>query len=325
MTAQPQNIAQTQLVQSGNIMADLSTLGLLAISGDDAVTFLQGQVTNDVNLVTESNSHYTGYCNAKGRLLALFFAFQYNNTLHLSLDTNLTESIKKRLTMYVLRAKVTIEAVQTQVKRIAVAGEQAESILASFFKSLPQNPYESITDQGTTIIRLPLVKPAYQLITTIENGNALWETLQDSFTPVNQATWHWLEIQSGLPEITTDTQATFVPQMVNLDSIGGINFKKGCYTGQEIVARTHYLGKIKRKTLLGSLKLTSDEMPNAGDSITDATQQEVGHIVRAIRDENNNLHLLFECRLDSADNPLNWKNQPITKHALPYSIVEKEE
>ncbi|WP_234406135.1 YgfZ/GcvT domain-containing protein [Methylobacillus glycogenes] len=147
-----------------SIMVDLSHYGLLSLEGEDAQTFLQGQVTNDVKLLNGS-SHYSGYCSPKGRLLALFLAFAHDGKLWLQFDGGLTAAIAKRLRMYVLRSKVVIteHSAETLV-RLGVAGQQAEAALRAQFTSIPETEYAVVSQDGLALIRLPGSLPRYEII-----------------------------------------------------------------------------------------------------------------------------------------------------------------
>lgn len=309
-----------------NFLVDLSDIGLLKVTGDDAVNFLQGQVTNDVTAINASHSHYSGYCSPKGRLLALFFVFEHQDQLYLSFDADLVASIQKRLQMYVMRAKVNLTDERENLARFGVAGDTAEAQLASLYPSIPTKPHEVVQHEDISIIRMPMAKPAFQIIAHRDQHSALYAKLSSAFTNTEKDAWNHLETTSGIPEIVSATQEAFVPQMVNLDALDGINFKKGCYTGQEIVARTHYLGKVKRGTRLGTLQLPagSKAKPAAGDIITDATQQNVGQVVRASTYSEDMITVLFECRIDSLSSGLRWQNTPIALQDLPYSVTEPE-
>lgn len=291
---------ELQSAASGNIIADLSHLALLEVGGDDAVTFLQGQVTNDVKLLDGSNSHYAGYCTPKGRLLAIFHVFAHNNHLHLQYNGALREQIMKRLKMYVLRSKVTIADVTDSIIRFGVAGTEAADALHRIFGSIPPEPHRLVSLQNATLLRLPGPGARYEVFTTIEHAPGLWVQLQQSCTPVGHTAWEWQEIRAGIPDVTPDTLEAFVPQMLNLDALGGINFKKGCYTGQEIVARTHYLGKVKRRTQLGHVDAATPPMP--GDKVYGADSAEpVGMVVSAAPAPAGGFDLLAEIRLESLE------------------------
>ena len=134
---------ELSFAQNDNIICDLSHLDLLEISGDDAITFLQGQVTNDVKLLIGNNAHYTGYCSPKGRLLALFFAFNFNHKLHLQLNHKLAEPIAKRLKMYVMRSKVNINNVSNSTAKIGLSGQNIPQLLKPLFSHVPTQAFES--------------------------------------------------------------------------------------------------------------------------------------------------------------------------------------
>lgn len=307
---------------NSNVLTSLSHLGLLEISGDDAITFLQGQVTNDVKKLNGSNSQYAGYCTPKGRLLGLFLAFAHADHLHLQMPLSILEPIMKRLRMYVMRSKVVITNKSADILCFGIAGPNAESTLLSLFSQVPTLPHQLITLEDATLLRLTGINPRYQVFTNIANAERIWNTLSNTCNKVGKSVWDYLEIQAGIPEIVPATQEAFVPQMVNLDSLDGINFKKGCYTGQEIVARTHYLGKVKRRTQLAHIN--TEGIPQAGDTIQVVGHEEaIGQIVRAAPAPNGGVDALIEIRLenlDSTDEFPVWKGKKLEFKALPYAL-----
>jgi len=325
--------AELKATVHGNIVADLTHLGILRVAGDDAATFLQGQVTNDIKLLEGSISQYAGYCSPKGRLLALFLAFVHQAHIHLQLDGELVEPILKRLRMYVMRSKVSITDVSDEVVRLGLSGVNSEALLQQLFGGTPQHSHQIMTQDNITLIRLPGDIARFALYTQRDNAPALWQTLATHFTPVGKACWDYLEIQAGIPEIVAATQEAFVPQMINLDALDGINFKKGCYTGQEIVARTHYLGKVKRRTMLAHIASTSAAMPKAGDVIhTPDSQDAVGQIVRSAPAPDGGFAVLAEVRLESIEPGLNaglkagqvqWQQLDLNIKPLPYSLSKE--
>ncbi len=150
---------------------------MLEVGGEDAVSFLQGQLTNDISLLNGNNSQYAGYCTAKGRLLALFMVFAHFDHLHLQLNSALTESIMKRLKMYVLRSKVTITDVSDSIIRFGVAGQDTPAALATVFAQVPSQPYEMVTMENGVLIRLPGETPRYQGYSTPQNMPDIWNKL----------------------------------------------------------------------------------------------------------------------------------------------------
>jgi tRNA-modifying protein YgfZ len=304
-----------------NILCDLSHLGLLEISGADAVTFLQGQVTNDVNLLTGTNAHYSAYCNPKGRMLALFLAFAHYDHLHLQFNRELLEPIMKRLKMYVMRSKVEIKDVSDSIIKFGLNGPEAASMLEGVFSKIPTQDYELITLDNGVILKLPSVNEDARFEIFADNTNAplIWDALKTNCKVVEKPYWDWLEIQAGIPDITLKTQEQFVPQMLNLDILGAINFKKGCYTGQEIVARTHYLGTVKRRTYLA--EITSETAPNAGDKVLDAAKNEVGQIVRVTPNMSNGFDALIELRIEAKEaGNMTCNEAAIMVKDLPYVV-----
>lgn len=311
--------AELQAAAAGNILADLSHLGLLQVEGADAAAFLQGQVTSDIMQLDGSNSQYAGYCTPKGRLLAIFLAFAHHDHIRLQLDGALLEPIMKRLKMYVLRSKVTISDMSGSILRMGVAGDDAAENLARIFARVPQQPHEFMTLDNGALLRLPGAVPRYQVFSSMEHAPAIWSALSQQHRPVGRMAWEWLEIQAGIPDIVPATQEEFVPQMVNLDALGGISFKKGCYTGQEIVARTHYLGKVKRRTQLAHIAAT--ERPLPGDDLVNADGSEAGKVVRSAAAPAGGYDVLAELRLESlAAGQPRWKELALAVSALPYSL-----
>ena len=315
--------AELQAAANADVLCDLSHLALLEIQGADAVTFLQGQVTNDVKLLDGTTSHYAGYCNPKGRMLAMFFAFAHLDHLHLQFPKTLAEPIMKRLKMYVMRSKVTIQDVSDSIIRFGIAGPGSEAALAKVFSKVPQQPHELVTLDNGVVIRLPGPVPRFQIYSNDEHAAAIWQALAQSHKPAGKAVWDWLEIQAGIPDVLPGTQEEFVPQMLNLDALGGINFKKGCYTGQEIVARTHYLGKVKRRTQIAHI--AASEQPLAGEDILVAGSSEIaGKIVRSAATPNGGYDVLAEVRLENlAADKLYCRGEALTFKPLPYASPDK--
>ena len=311
---------------NSNVLCDLSHLGLLEISGDDAVSFLQGQVTNDVKLLAGTNAHYSAYCNPKGRMLALFLAFSHYDHVHLQMPKELIESIAKRLKMYVMRSKVEINDVSESILKFGINGPQAPSILASSFAKTPMQYYELVSLENAAILKLPTISGhhRFEIFTDAINAPVIWNALEANCQLVGKPCWDWLEIQAGIPDVEPSTQEQFVPQMLNLDILNGINFKKGCYTGQEIIARTHYLGSVKRRTYLTEIytpQANLRQTPSAGDKVVDATQNEVGQIVRVTANPLNGYDALIEMRIDAQQTgKVFWNEAPINFKTLPYNI-----
>ncbi|WP_244072065.1 folate-binding protein YgfZ [Nitrosomonas sp. PY1] len=263
-------------------MIDLSQYyGLIQFSGEDAGTFLQNQLTCDVREVSEHQASYGGYCTPKGRVLVNFLLFRYKHRYILQLPKNLCESLQKRLSLYKLRAKVIIENVSQEYTCIGLAGSHLSQTLGRLFTSLPTlNQPLRFVDLNDHAF-LCLASNRIQLISPSTNAIATWEHLHQQIQIADIAYWNHLTIQAGIPVVLMETQEKFLPQMINLDAIGALSFKKGCYPGQEIVARTQYLGKLKRRMYL--CHITTSDIVNPSDSLycADSADQSCGSIVNA--------------------------------------------
>lgn len=301
------------------VICDLSHLGLLQLSGADTLTFLQGQVTNDVKQLDGQIAHYSGYCNPKGRLLAVFLAFAHHDHIHLQLPKELIAPIAKRLKMYVMRSKVEVQDVSESIIKIGLNGARAIELLSPLFSQIPQSDYELVSLENGAIIKLPGNQPRFEIFTDIANAPTIWNSLALHAKVADATYWELQEIQAGIPEVYAITQEEFVPQMLNLDLLNGINFKKGCYTGQEIVARTHYLGTVKRRTQLAHID--SDIAQNPGDDVFNSNGDSVGKVVRCAPSYSGGYDLLAEVRLESVEaGPLNVNGNALNIQELPYKI-----
>lgn len=237
---------------AAGFIAPLTDLGLIAASGEDAASFLHTQVTNDVLHLGAAEARLAGYCSPKGRLLATLLMWKTDAGLLLQLPREIQPAIQKRLQMFVMRSKVKLEDVSAQQVVLGLGGQAAAGVLAQWFPALPATPYATAQAECGSLIRVAdaFGAPRYQLLTSMATAQALWPALSAALQPVGNSAWRLSAIQAGVPQVTLPTQEQFVPQMLNFELIGGVNFKKGCYPGQEIVARMQYLGKLKRRTLL---------------------------------------------------------------------------
>lgn len=318
-----ENARQQTDVQDTDTISALISMGMLEVSGDDAINFLQGQLTNDIKLLNGNNSHYTGYCSPKGRLLSLFLAFAHRDHIHLQLPRSQIEFILKRLKMFILRSKVNITDQSDNIICIGVAGPNATEKLQSIFHQVPNISHELISLDDTTLVKLPGTFPRYQVYTSTSNFEKIWGDLSSHFEKVGKPVWDYLEIQAGIPEVVENTRESFVPQMLNLDVLDGINFKKGCYTGQEIVARTHYLGTVKRRTYIAHIDGT--EQPEAGEEINlDTNENAIGMIVRSAKAPNGGFDVLVEIRVENFienKNEIKWKSKTLEFKQMPYTLI----
>ncbi len=239
----------------------------MSVSGDDARAFLHGQLTNDVEHLPEHRACLAGWCSAKGRLLATFLVVPRPAGYLLQLSRDLAPTTAKRLSMFVLHAKVKIADVSDEYIQLGIWGAGAEARLADLGLEVAKGQLALGGTGNLAALRMGderflLIGPALD-IAHIETRLTL--------PAADEAEWNLAEIRAGRPRILRATQDLFVPQMVNLEVLGGVDFKKGCYPGQEIVARTQYRGQLKRRmvraraaagvTLAPAQDLFSDDFP----------------------------------------------------------------
>jgi tRNA-modifying protein YgfZ len=290
---------ELQAAANETVIADLSHLGLIQANGEDIQSFLQGQFTNDLRKVNPAQAQLSGWCSPKGRLLTNFLLWQHSGSYYLQLPAELQPAILKRLGMFKLRAKVTLHEAQDDVVRFGVAGKTAEGLLASQVGALPKTDFGVINSDDMLVIRLPGNR--FELVVPLNKAKPLWTALVKQARPVGCSAWQWLELRAGVPVITPATQEHFVPQMVNLEAIGGVSFQKGCYPGQEIVARTQYLGKLKRRMYLAHLDVNAPPQP--GDELysPELDGQASGTIVNAEAAPGGGYDVLAVLQIGSAE------------------------
>jgi len=271
--------AELQATEQGTVLCDLSQFGTLRVSGEEAQSFLQNLLSNDIRDVSTTRAQLSSFNTAKGRMLATMLIWREGEDYLLQLPRVLCEPIRKKLGMYVLRAKVKITDAGDEIVTLGLSGANAREILRTQFGELPQQPFGVIgTTQGSVI---KISDSRFLVSTPAPNAASLWTALGQRAQPVGSSCWDWLNIRSGIPVILPQTQEQFVAQMVNLELLGGVNFNKGCYPGQEIVARMQYLGKLKRRMYLAHL--SGSGAPQAGDELFSAEMegQTCGMIVNA--------------------------------------------
>lgn len=266
-----------------NRLFDLMHLGFIAVRGADAATFLQGQLTNDIRAVTAVQSQLSGCCTQKGRLLARVRVLRIDDTFYLQLPAERLSALRKHLKNYVLRSKVTLEDASAELLRIGLAGADTATVLADCGLQLPE-AVNAMTRSGEVhVIRVAGAQPRVEILSNFQAISTLWDQLVAAqVRPATGAEWRLREIQAGIPHIYDQTAEVFVPQMINLQLLDGISFRKGCYTGQEVVARMQHIGTLKRQ--MYRAEVVMDTPPQPGDELfcaASTSQQASGRVVDA--------------------------------------------
>jgi tRNA-modifying protein YgfZ len=313
---------ELRAARDGTILVDLSHNALLSVSGDDAVAFLHAQLTNDVESLPAGAAQWNGWCSPKGRLLATFLLVKRADACLLMLPAEIAAAIAKRLSMFVLRSKVKIQDVSASTARLGLAGRAAAGIVARHFGEAPL-PMRVLDKDGAACVALE--QDRFVVLAPAERASALRDAFAGA-TPAGTDAWEWTSIRAGIPTIVAATQDAFVPQMANFELVGGVSFRKGCYPGQEIVARTQYRGILKRRMALAHVD--SAARPAPGQSLFSAAfgEQAAGAVVNAAPAPGGGWDLLAVAQIESlrsrdlhldspAGTPLEIRAYPATEAA----------
>ncbi len=283
-------------------------MGLLSISGSDSARFLQGQITCDVQQLDTHHNQYGARCNPKGRMLTNFILCQLDeNQLVMLMNRSLVQPSVGELSKFAAFFKTELVNNTDQYQCIGVSGPNAET-LASSVSATHKHSYSD----GRQLLVVPT-----------ETAQAAWEQLASAATPTGTELWLLEDIRAGLGLLQAETSTMFIPQMLNLQAIGGISFKKGCYTGQEVVARMKYLGKLKRRMYRLTTKTMALPTPGTPCYLADQ-KQSIGNIVQAANADGGHMEILVVLtdEASSSDTLIIGEGQPkaVEKQSMPYEL-----
>jgi len=292
----------------------LADRGVIRARGADAAAFLQSQLTNDVASLDAASARLAGFCSAKGRLQASFIVWRPSaDEFLLSCPASILAPTLKRLSMFVLRAKCKLSDASGELSLFGVAGAPATAMVAG------AAVWHTRAHGAATMLRLPDAAGEQRAWLIAASGSEIDVAAGPAITP---ETWNWLEVESGIVTIEAATVDRFVPQMVNFELIGGVDFQKGCYPGQEIVARSQYRGTTKRRTLL----FDCDVLAAAGQDVFahGASGEPAGTVANAApHPVHPGSSALVEVRLASLGEDLRLgaaDGAPLHRRELPYAV-----
>ncbi|MDN7931812.1 YgfZ/GcvT domain-containing protein [Burkholderia metallica] len=281
----------------------LPQFGVIDVAGDDAATFLHSQLTNDIEHLDAASARLSGYCSPKGRLLGSFLTWRAGHGVRLLVSKDVQPAVQKRLSMFVLRAKAKLTDASDTLAVVGFAGDVRDA-LSGIFDALPDGVHVKVDGPAGTLIRVPDAagRKRYLWIGPRAEVDARVAALGNTLPIVSPAVWDWLDIRAGEPRITQPAVEQFVPQMINFDVIGAVNFRKGCYPGQEVVARSQYRGTIKRRTALAHVAGDTDTV-HAGVELfhSDDPGQPCGMVVNAAAAPAGGVDALVEIKLAALD------------------------
>lgn len=292
------------------ITAPLHGLGVIRAQGEEAAKFLHGQLTNDFSLLGLSEARLAGFCSPKGRLLASFVGFKRaHDDILLVCSRDLLPAVLKRLSMFVLRAKLKLSDASEAFQVRGLAGTDAAAA--------PWRKTDG-TDGSHTITLHPAAG----------QGRALWiapaETTAPALPALSDARWDWLEVMSGVARVSQPVVEAFVPQMLNHESVGGVNFKKGCYPGQEVVARSQFRGTLKRRAYL----VAADAPLAAGQDVFHSSdaEQPCGSVALAAANPDGGWNAIVSMQTSAAAGGSlhagSAAGPQLTLLPLPYALLE---
>lgn len=295
-------------------IAPLNHLGVIRAEGEDAVKFLHGQLTHDFALLGLDHARLTAFLSAKGRMQASFIGFKRSPTeIWLVCSRDLLAPTLKRLSMFVLRAKCKLTDATADTQVFGLTGNAIESVAGGV------QPVWSKADFGAaTVVHLPLAAG---------QPRALWVAPASESAPagpvLDPALWAWGEVQSGVATLSAPLVDAFVPQMLNYESVDGVSFKKGCYPGQEVVARSQFRGAIKRRAYIAH---ADAELAPGADVFSPADpEQPCGTVAQVALAPGGGWDAIVSLQITAAEGPLHVGSPAgpqLTLGTLPYALRE---
>ncbi len=293
----------------------VSHLTSFEVSGADAATFLQGQLTCNINDLSDTNASLAAFCNAKGRVISTLLIIKQADRFIIVLPHSLLKKVIHRLSMYILRSKVQIV---DQSDTLCLIGIQS-GITTLNDRKMPGKPFDAII-ADVSMIRLPGGVNRFLLVGTCDPVISLWNQVCKGkiLRPSDSMEWALLDLYSGIPWFDEAQSEHYIPQMINIDSLNGISLTKGCYTGQEIIARTHYLGKAKREMFLAECSKTA-MLNDDTDIINSANHESCGKILSCLRNNERCGLLVVMQKNDFEPENLTLNNTARDKlHIIPF-------
>lgn len=310
-----------------NMICPIPYYGILLTQGPDSSQFLQGQTTCDFNAVTDSQSRLGAFCNPKGRMISSFLSARRDDQNYLlRMRKDIVESTKATFGKYIVFSKAEQTDISDQVIVLGLHGDKAKTALIDTFGKAPTEKNQVCQLDDQLVLQLDDEGLTFECWLNIENAEKYWNQLSQPLKPTGSNQWQRLTIQQGIGELSSALVDKFIPQLLNFTLIGAVSFDKGCYTGQEVVARMHYKGKPKRG--LYRIRLQGNDVKEGQELFSDG-EQAIGELVNistiASSDRGTLCEALAVLAHSEIEKKLSRKNQDdmIELLDLPYAITSE--
>ncbi|HEX5276608.1 MAG TPA: hypothetical protein VFW42_02950 [Fluviicoccus sp.] len=312
------SVNATSAADAAVLLVPLPSDAVLTVTGPDSTKFLQGQTTTDFREVTADTSRPGCYCNLKGRAVLSFRAMLWRDSVQLVMDAGLLATAKTTLQKYIVFSKAQLGSPATAA--LGVVGENAADFIRAQFGNCPENA-DGVLDAGAVLItRLP-GQGRFLLLIEETALPEVWKKLSGAAAVGGLADWRLAQVRAGEAQVLTAGSEQFQPQELNYPSLNGVSYNKGCYTGQEIVARLYFRGKLKQWT--HRFAVAAETAPEPNTPLLNAEGQTAGHVVLAAQAGGNQVEMLAIARHDRLEG-LFLEGRPLTVLDLPYLVEVRE-
>lgn len=300
----------------------LTHFSAYTINGPDSEKFLQGQTSCNISKLSKNWSLLGANCNPKGSVINFFRLMKIDNEqLLMRFPTTISAGAAANFKKYIVFSKAEFTNADADYIGLGLQGESAEALLKKITDSIPAEWNEQVIVDGTLIVRQRGTLPRFEIWTPSDKAQALWSELSTKATLASTDDWLLADIAAGIAIIDESTQEEFIPQMLNLHMIGAIDFHKGCYTGQEIITRLQYRGKLNK--CLFRAEVTTTDAPNVGDTVWSPQRQQAGEVIAVVGKGNNTYETQIVIHIKTAEDQLRLNDEDgaeLTLIALPYEI-----
>lgn len=314
-----------------NFFVDLNHLDLLAVRGEDSGKFLQGQLSCDIDSISEQQSCLGASCDNKGRVLSSFRLLKIDDVYYLHMQRGVGSSTKENLDKFIVFYQAKVEVAQNDFFRLGFVGPETPAILTKLFPEMPSVPNQLVNHQGNHLLLVSSKTLRFELWIAAGNTEKALAALGTELSEAEISDWELLDIEDGIYDVGPDDIGLYTPQLLNYDISGAVSFTKGCYTGQEIVARMHYLGSAKKRLYHIRIESDSELSGNQKLSVIDKTSEKTrGNVIKLLINKDNNYEALaiINCETVDSGDPLALQaceNSSVRIVPLSYDYLEKSQ